>query len=98
MRGRRWLGVGAGAVLAAALSCRDRVPPQTPPPPRTEDISNMPRAGFPAAQGIPPSGESGEGPGFPGEQSAVKELPVQKPTNVGTPGGRSPEQPAQPQK
>lgn len=61
MRGRGWLGVVlVAAVSVGGVACRDQVPPQTPPPPRDVDTSNMGRAGFPEQQGIP-TGETGEG-------------------------------------
>lgn len=90
MRVRGWLGVMAALVLGAC----DREPaPGTPPPPRSaSDTTDMGRAGAPERQSAP-SGESGEGQGFPGEGSAVGKLPVREPINTGIPGGRSSEQP-----
>jgi hypothetical protein len=95
MRIRGWLGTAVVAVVSVgALRChRDRVPPQTPPVPKTEDVSNMPRAGLPDQQGIP-SGNNGEGVGGSGPESAVKELKPGVPINVGVPGEKNPaEQP-----
>ena len=89
---RGWLGavVLAAATMGVAGCRRDRVPPQMPPPPKTEDVSNMGRAGFPDQQGIP-SGNSGEGVGGSGPGSAVKELKPGEPINVGVPGEKSSE-------
>lgn len=101
MRIRGWLGAMVLVAASAGVGgCRrDRVPPQTPPTPRTVDTSNMGRAGFPAQQGIP-TGNSGEGIGgsgtSAGEGSAVKELKPGVPINVGVPGERSSEGKAAP--
>jgi len=91
MRARGWMAVAAVLALGLGACRRERHLPETPPAPR--DISDMDRAGFPANQGLP-TGRTGEGPGFPGEDSAVKQLPVRKPINVGSPGEKSSEQAA----
>lgn len=100
MRIRGWLGVVAAAASVGVGGCRrDRVPPQSPPTPRTVDTSNMGRAGFPDQQAIP-SGNNGEGTGgsgtSAGEGSAVKELKPGVPINVGVPGEKSSEGKAAP--
>jgi len=94
MRARWWMAVGVAMGLVACREERMPAPvPGTPPAPQAEGVSDMNRAGLPAHQGATPGGRQGEGPGFHGEDSAVKELPPGEPINVGTPGVRSPEQP-----
>jgi hypothetical protein len=92
MRARWWLAAGVALVLVGCREERTPAPvPGSPPPP---DVSDMNRAGIPEEQGAMRSGETGEGTGFPGEQSAVKELPAGEPINTGTPGARGTERPA----